>query len=97
MMDFYKCSNCSAEFVSRRAICPNCSSTDWLTIEERVAVALDSVKLIATPSPFPDEYAVVLFKTENGGKGFCRTRDAVMAGDRVLLDSDEYGTICRLE
>lgn len=56
--------------------------------------AIDSVHLIATPSPFPDEYDIVMFKTEGGSIGFCRSTEQIGPGDSLEITADEFGPLC---
>ena len=93
-MEFQKCSKCSSEFAFGRAVCPRCGSKEFSMANVTGAVALDSVKLIATPEPFPDGYSVVLFQAESGAKGFCRTNSEIRKGDRLKIGMDEYGPVC---
>lgn len=93
-MEFSKCIKCSGEFLFRRALCPKCGSSEFATVDVTAAKALDSVHLIVTPEPFPDEYSVVLFQTDAGTKGFCRTTSEVKNGDRLKINMDENGPVC---
>ncbi len=96
-MELYRCVKCSVEFVFRRAVCPKCGSRDFTRSAVEVAIALDSVHLIATPEPFPDDYSIVLFQAESGAKGFCRTTSEVKRGDRLKIKNDDYGPTCEPE
>lgn len=93
-MKISKCMKCSGEFVFSRAVCPKCGSMDFSRVEVDRAMALDSVHLIATPEPFPDDYSVVLFEIGSGARGFCRTTSDVKRGDRLKIEMDEYGPVC---
>ena len=96
-MELYRCSKCSSEYVFRRAVCPKCGSKGFESVEVKNVVALDSVHLIATPEPFPDDYSVVMFQTDNGARGFCRTTSDVKRGDRLRIGMDENGPVCEPE
>lgn len=96
-MELYRCSKCSSEYVFRRAVCPKCGSKGFDSVEVKSAVALDSVHLIATPEPFPDDYSVVMFQSGNGARGFCRTTSDVKRGDRLRIGMDENGPVCEPE
>lgn len=93
-MMFHKCPNCSAEFLFGRAACPNCHSTKLEKTEVNTGKVVETVHLIATPDPFPDEYSIVLFETENGARGFCRTDAQLQTGDSIVLKEDEFGPVC---
>lgn len=96
-MELYRCGSCSGEYVFRRAVCPKCGSKNFNPVEVNSGVALDSVHLIATPEPFPDDYSVVLFQTDAGAKGFCRATSEVKRGDRIRIGMDENGPVCAPE
>ncbi len=96
-MIFYRCASCSREYVFRRSKCPKCGSKDFSAVEITSATALDSVHLIATPEPFPDEYDVVLFQTESGSRGFCRATSQIKRGDKLKIRTDEVGILCEHE
>lgn len=94
-MIFNKCSECSTEFLAKRSSCPNCRSGNISMVDIANGKALESVHLIATPDPFPDEYSIILFETPGGARGFCRTPDEVTAGDQLAITKDESGPVCR--
>lgn len=93
-MIFNKCQECSAEFLFKRAKCPECHSSELEQIDVNEGKALYSVHLIATPNPFPDDYSVVLFETTGGARGFCRTTQDLKEGDKVSIIEDEFGPVC---
>lgn len=94
-MIFNRCSDCSTEFLAKRSSCPNCRSGNISKVDISQGVALESVHLIATPHPFPDEYSIILFETAGEARGFCRTVDEIAAGDPVVVTQDEHGPVCR--
>ncbi len=96
-MELNRCAKCSEEFVFKRAVCPKCGSQEFTKALVTGAVALDSVHLIATPEPFPDDYSVVLFEAQGGARGFCRTTFEVKRGDRLKIKDDENGPVCEPE
>ncbi len=93
-MLFNKCQKCSAEFLFKRGVCPECHSSEIKQIEVAEGKVLDSVHLIATPSPFPDAYSIVLFETPGGARGFCRTEQQFSSGEKVAISEDEFGPVC---
>lgn len=93
-MKFNKCQDCSAEFLFKRAKCPECSSSSLQQIEVVEGKALETVHLIATPNPFPDDYSVVMFETSGGARGFCRTTQDIKKGNKVSITEDEFGPVC---
>lgn len=93
-MKFNKCLECSTEYVFKRVTCPNCHSQKLEQLEVVKGKAVDSVHLIATPSPFPDEYSIVLFETPGGARGFCRTLHELKSGDNISITEDEFGPVC---
>lgn len=94
-MKFYRCSSCSSEYVFNRAACQKCHSSRLEAFEVTEATALESIHLVATPEPYPEDYSVVMFEIGSGAKGFCRTTDAVRPGEKVKITVDEYGPVCR--
>lgn len=93
-MDFYHCSGCGIEFIYRRGLCPNCHSREFVTAMVSEGIVLESVRLIATPDPFPDQYSIIMFKTSGGARGFCRTSEELDAGTEITLEEDEFGPVC---
>lgn len=93
-MNFNKCNDCGTEFLFSRAFCPKCHSGNLASIEVTSGKVLESVHLIATPDPFPDDYSVVLFETGSGARAFCRTNAELKRGDSVSVTVDEYGPVC---
>lgn len=93
-MEINMCRKCSSEFLFKRCVCPKCGSREFVKTDVTEATALDFVHLIATPEPFPEDYTVVLFRTDNGGMGFCRTSAELNRGDRIKLLMDELGPVC---
>lgn len=93
-MEFQKCLVCGTEYLFRRRRCTECGSEEFRAVEETKCTVVDSVSLIATPDPFPDQYSIVLFRTESGGRGFCRSEEALESGTSVELKKDEYGPVC---
>lgn len=93
-MEFQKCARCGTEFLFRRSRCAQCRSEEFHPVEHARCTVVDSLHLIATPDPFPDQYSLILFRTENGGKGFCRTDEVLEAGMEVDLSRDEFGPVC---
>ena len=96
-MEFFKCTKCSEEYVFRRAVCHKCGSEEFTGVDITQGTAIDSVHLIATPEPMPDDYSVVMFQTPNGARGFCRTVSEIKRGDRIRINVDEYGPVCEPE
>lgn len=94
-MIFNKCSECSTEFLAKRSACPNCGSGNISKVDINEGKAVESVHLIATPHPFPDEYSIILFETPGGARGFCRTTDDVAFGEPVVVSLDEHGPVCK--
>ena len=93
-MKFNECRECSTEFLFSRASCPKCGSEELHTVDVEKGKALEVVPLIATPSPFPDEYSIVLFQTPKGSRGFCRTTEKISKGQEIRISVDEYGPVC---
>lgn len=96
-MNFNKCAKCFSEYVFKRAVCPKCGSKEFSLVDITTGRALDSVHLIATPDPFPDDYSVVLFETGSGARGFCRTTSEIKAGEALRISMDENGPVCEPE
>ncbi len=93
-MEFQKCAGCGALYLFRRRRCPECRTKEFSAVDEVNCTVVDTVPLIATPDPFPDKYSIVLFRTEGGGKGFCRTEEPLEPGTSVQLKLDQYGPVC---
>ncbi len=93
-MEFQKCTDCGSEYLFRRRRCPECGSVKFESVEYSKGTVVDSVALIASPDPFPDQYIIVLFKTEGGSMGFCRTDVEMNPGMEIQLKNDESGPVC---
>lgn len=93
-MEFRKCVECGTEYLFPRRRCSGCGSEDFEKIPALNGVVEDSVHLIATPEPFPEEYSIILFRTEGGGKGFCRSDTDIEPGTGIAVTEDDSGPVC---
>ncbi len=92
-MLFRFCSHCNMDFPQSMVRCPRCNSElmDRDVTEGRCVL---SVQLNATPDNFPESYWIVMFSTEHKGRGFCRSRNEIPMGKKIVLSEDQYGQTC---
>lgn len=88
-----RCTGCGETFLVKRAFCPECHSSKIEEFEVGEATVVISLKLVATPEPYPDEYFLV-FAEHNGTGFFCRSEENLKAGSKIRITSDEDGLIC---
>lgn len=91
-MEYHKCKTCGKEFLVNRDFCPSCYSKDIDKLTFNTGVVKYSVKLIATPSGFPDEYYLVTAKFSNF-LFFCRSPVPLEPGTQVNIE-DDNGPVC---
>lgn len=89
-----RCRSCGHEFLVKRVRCPSCHGEDFDQIHIHEGTVLDCVDLIATPEPFPDSYSIVLARTDNDVRLFCRSEKRVRAGTVVSISDSELGPVC---
>ena len=92
-MDYHKCMSCGKEFLVKRDFCPSCHSTDIKDSNFNRGVVVHSVKLIATPAGFPDEYYVIMGR-HSEILFFARSPVFLEPGTEITINDDEGGPVC---
>lgn len=92
-MQYNKCRSCKGEFLVKRDFCPFCRSSDFDQPDLNGGVVLYSVKLVATPEGFPNEYYVVMCKFSNV-VFFCRSENYLEPGSEITIMEDQNGPVC---
>lgn len=92
-MKSYTCSNCGFSFLVRRDFCPECRSKVITEGNILGGTVIYSVKLTATPEPFPDQYYLLLV-TDGNIRFFCRSEENIPEGGKVKLTESESGPCC---
>jgi uncharacterized OB-fold protein len=92
-MNYYKCRSCAKEFLVKRDFCPSCYSQDIEQVDLKSGVVIYSVKLIATPENFPDQYYLVIAKFSNFSF-FCRSENSLLSGTKITILDDGNGPVC---
>ncbi len=93
-MNINRCRNCGSKFLVSRSICPRCGKEDFDHVPVQSGIVVESVELIATPEPYPDNYHLVLLSVD-GVKIFCRSQEKLIEGSRVVIQDDDLGPTCR--
>lgn len=88
-----RCKACGETFLVKRAFCPKCHSSKVEEFEVGEATVISSLKLVATPEPFPDEYFLV-FAEYKGTGFFCRSEEDLKVGSKIRFDSGTDELIC---
>ena len=94
-MEFQVCRKCGEKFLVKRDFCPRCFSTDIGTSPIKYGKAIESVRLIAGPEGFPDEYFVVYVSCDGVGV-FCRSDTYIPPGSEVSVSDDNLGPVCTI-
>lgn len=91
-MQYHKCKSCGKEFLVKRDFCPSCYSKGIEELQFSTGLVIYSVKLIATPSGFPDEYYLITAKFSDF-LFFCRSAVPLTPGTQVNIE-DDNGPVC---
>lgn len=93
-MKYSRCGKCGTGFLVSRTFCPKCSSQVLQEVEFENGKVIHSVRLIATPEPYPDEYYLVLAE-HDGVRFFCRSDESLEADAEITVSDDDSGITCR--
>lgn len=92
-MKYYECSKCTKEFLVKRDFCPKCFSEEIIEKEFNRGAVVYSVKLIATPENFPDEYYVIMGKFSSL-YFFCRSTNSIETGTEIEIKEEDGKSVC---
>lgn len=92
-MEYHKCGSCGKEFLVKRDFCPSCYSQEIHDLDFNKGVVVHSVKLIATPAGFPDEYYLITGRFSDF-LFFCRSDLHLNPGTEVNIKDDVDGPVC---
>ncbi len=91
-MKYMECNDCGAVSLVQRDFCPKCRSENLDRKKLTGGRVIYSVKLVATPEPYPQEYFLVL--AESGRlKFYCRSDEELGEGEVISLTDSENGVI----
>jgi hypothetical protein len=81
------------EFLVKRDFCPSCYSQDIEDSNFNNGSVIHSVKLIATPAGFPDEYYVIMAR-HSKIIFFCRSPISLNKGTEIVVRDNGDGPVC---
>ncbi len=92
-MRISRCRKCKTRFLVGRFFCPSCKSDDLEMLRVDEARVIETVRLMAIPEPFPEDYSIAMVDAD-GILFFTRTYEYLQKGDAVKITEDELGPIC---